>query len=389
MTTIPRTWVVIAGGGTAGHVLPGISIGRELIGRGCGRSSIHYVGSVRGIEDRLVPEAGFELTVLPGRGIQRRFTLANIGAVVGLARAMVQAVFLIGRRRPAVVVGLGGYASVACGVAAVLWRIPLIVAEQNAVPGAANRFLSRWARVSAVSFEGTDLPRAVVTGNPVRAEVLAVDRGRDRSSARRKIGVEGERSVMAAFGGSLGALRINEAVLAALPAWHDRDDLHVRHVTGRRDHADLARRAPLEDTAPLSYDLIEYEDDMPTVYAAADLVLCRAGATSVAELAAVGCPSILVPLPSAPGDHQTANASALAAAGGATIVADADLDAARVLSEVDRLLSDPKSLVAMGQAASAFARRDAAAAVVDLVEAHARRPIDIPPWKRTERTDDR
>jgi undecaprenyldiphospho-muramoylpentapeptide beta-N-acetylglucosaminyltransferase len=384
MTTTSRTWVVIAGGGTAGHVLPGISIGRELIDRGCRRSAIHYVGSTRGIEDRLVPEAGFELTVLPGRGIQRRFTLANVGAVVGLGQALVRAIILIRRRRPAVVVGLGGYASVACGVAAVLWRVPLIVAEQNAVPGAANRFLSRWARASAVSFEGTDLPRAVVTGNPVRAEVLAVDRSRDRSAARRKIGVEGDRSVMAAFGGSLGALRINEAVLASLPAWHDRDDLHVRHVAGRRDHDDLARRAPLEDTAPLSYDLIEYEDDMPTVYAAADLVLCRAGATSVAELATVGCPAILVPLPSAPGDHQTANARALADAGGATIVADADLDAARLLSEVDALLSDPESLVAMGRAASAFARRDAAGAVVDLIEIHARRPIDTTPSRRTD-----
>ena len=378
MTATRRTWVVIAGGGTAGHVLPGISVGQELLGRGCARSAIHYVGSSRGIEDRLVPAAGFELTVLPGRGIQRRFTLANIGAAVGLAAAMVRAIVLIGRRRPAVVVGLGGYASLACGVAALLWRIPLVITEQNAVPGAANRFLSRWARASAVSFEGTALPRAVVTGNPVRAEVLAVDRGRDRSAARRRIGVEGDRSVMAAFGGSLGALRINEAVLASLPAWHDRDDLHIRHVAGRRDHDDLARRAPLEDTAPLSYDLIEYEDDMPTVYAAADLVVCRAGATSVAELAVVGCPAILVPLPSAPGDHQTANARALADAGGATIVADADLDAARLSSEVDGLLSDPELLVAMGEAASAFARRGAAAAVVDLVEAHARRPIDVP-----------
>lgn len=378
MTTTRRTWVVIAGGGTAGHVLPGISIGQELMSRGCAQSAIHYVGSSRGIEDRLVPAAGFELTVLRGRGIQRRLTLANIGAAVGLAAAMVRAIVLIGRRRPAVVVGLGGYASLACGVAALLWRIPLVITEQNAVPGAANRFLSRWARASAVSFEGTDLPRAVVTGNPVRAEILAVDRGRDRSAARRRIGVEGDRSVMAVFGGSLGALRINEAVLASLPAWHDRDDLHIRHVAGRRDHDDLARRAPLEDTAPLSYDLIEYEDDMPTVYAAADLVVCRAGATSVAELAVVGCPAILVPLPSAPGDHQTANARALADAGGATIVADADLDAARLSSEVDGLLSDPESLVAMGKAASAFARRDAAAAVVDLVEAHARRPIDAP-----------
>jgi UDP-N-acetylglucosamine--N-acetylmuramyl-(pentapeptide) pyrophosphoryl-undecaprenol N-acetylglucosamine transferase len=377
MTEPAGTWAIIAGGGTAGHVLPGISIGRELVDRGCDRTSIHFVGSARGIEARLVPEAGFGLTMLPGRGIERRLTIANIGAVVGLIRALFGAVLLVRRRRPAVVVGLGGYASLACGLAAVVWRVPLVLAEQNAVPGAANRFLGRWARASAVSFEGTELPRAVVTGNPVRPEVLAVDRGRDRREARLRIGVEGDRSVLVAFGGSLGARRINEAVVAALPGWHDRDDLHIRHVTGSRDHEDLARRAPLEDTSPLSYDLIEYEEDMPTVYAAADLALCRAGATSVAELAAVGCPSILVPLPSAPGDHQTANARALAEAGGATVVADADLDAGRLASEVDSLLADPGSLASMGRAAAGFARRDAAASVADLVIRHARRSFGV------------
>jgi undecaprenyldiphospho-muramoylpentapeptide beta-N-acetylglucosaminyltransferase len=356
-------------------VLPGISIGDELVTRGCAHSSIHYVGSARGIEARLVPDAGFGLTMLPGRGIERRLTLASIGAVIGLVRALFLAVVLVRRRRPAVVIGLGGYASVACGVAAFVWRVPLVVSEQNAVPGAANRFLARWARASAVSFEGTRLPRAVVTGNPVRSEVLAVDRARDRNEARRRIGVEGERSVLAAFGGSLGARRINDAIVAAIPGWHDRDDLHIRHVSGSRDHDQIAARVPLDDTAPLAYDLVEYEDDMPTVYAAADLALCRAGATSVAELAAVGCPSILVPLPSAPGDHQMANARALAAAGGATVVADAELDATRLQVEVDTMFSDPEALAAMGRAAAAFARRDAASAVVDLVVEHASRPI--------------
>ena len=375
MTPHSATWAIIAGGGTAGHVLPGLSIARELTRRGCPREAVHFVGSRRGIEDRLVPEAGFTLTVLPGRGIQRRLTPANIPAVIGLVRAFFASFLLVRRRRPAVVVGLGGYASVACGLAAIMWRVPLVIAEQNAVAGAANRILARWARASAVSFAGTDLPKAVVTGNPVRAEVLAVDRVRDRESAREKIGVEGGRSVLAVFGGSLGARRINEAVLAALPGWHDRDDLHVRHIAGRRDHDDLASRIPVDDLAPLAYDLVEYESDMPTVYAAADLAVCRAGATSVAELAAVGCPSVLVPLPSAPGDHQTANATALAAAGAARVVPDGEFDAVRLTAEVDELLSNQGLLDNMQLAAVAFARRDASSAVADVVTSYALRPM--------------
>lgn len=372
MTTNRGTWAIIAGGGTAGHVLPGLSIGHEIVARGHDPSEVHFVGSARGIETRLVPAAGFPLTVLPGRGIQRRPTLANIGAIVGLLRAMVAGFRLVRRHRPAVVVGLGGYASVPCGVAAIMMRVPLVIAEQNAVPGAANRMLARGAQVAAVSFAGTELPRAELTGNPVRAEVLAVDRSSNRTEARERLGVETGRSVLAVFGGSLGARRINEALVAALDQWHDRDDLHIRHVTGERDHADLADRAALEDTSPLSYDLVEYEHDMPAVYAAADLVLCRAGATSVAELAAVGCPSILVPLPGAPGDHQTANALALTKAGAARLVPDSELDADRLVREVDALLSDPATLTQMATAASSVARRDAARSVVDLIDRAAR-----------------
>ena len=187
MPEAPPTWALIAGGGTAGHTLPGIAIGRALVVRGHAASSVHFVGSARGSEVRLVPEAGFTLTALPGRGIQRKLTLDNVGAVVGLVRAFGKALGLIHRRRPSVVVALGGYASVACALAAVLYRIPIVVAEQNAVPGAANRVVARFARAAAVSFPGTDLPRAVVTGNPVRPETLAVDRARDRAAARRAI----------------------------------------------------------------------------------------------------------------------------------------------------------------------------------------------------------
>ncbi len=377
MSASTGAWVVIAGGGTAGHVVPGLAIASELEARGVLASRIHYVGSERGIETRLVPEAGFPLTVLPGRGIQRRLTLANIASMIGLLRAVARAVVLVRRLRPAVVVGLGGYASVPCVIAAVVWRIPVVVAEQNAVPGAANRLAGRFAKACAVSFPHTDLPRSTWTGNPVRPEVLAIDRDSGRLRARAALEIAEDRVLLAVFGGSLGARRINESLFDALTGWRQRSDLAIRHVAGRRDHAALASRVPLGSEDAVQFDLVEYEDDMPSVYTAADLVLCRSGASSVAELAVAGVPSVLVPLPGAPGDHQTANAMALVDAGAAVKVTDAELDGTRLAEEIDRLLSNPALLAEMGAAAHSVARRDAAAAVADLVQAHALRPIEI------------
>lgn len=373
----PATWAIIAGGGTAGHMLAGLSIAREMTRRGAPADAVHCVASSRGAEHKLAGEAGFGLTALPGRGIQRRLTPANLGAVAGLARALARALRLVRRRRPAVVVGLGGYASVACGLAAAVWRVPLVVIEQNAVAGAANRLLARWARGAAVGFPTVDLPRAVCTGNPVRTEVLAVDRGRQRRAARAALGVGEGRFLVAAFGGSLGARRINEAVAELAAMWRGRSDIHVRHIAGRRDYGWVAERVESISGGELGYDLVEYEDDMVAVYAAADLVVGRSGASSVAELAAAGVPAVLVPLPGAPGDHQTANARVLAAAGAAVVVADGDLDGSRLAAEIDSLAVEPDRLDDMGRAARTAARPDATEAVVDLIEKCARRPMPL------------
>jgi undecaprenyldiphospho-muramoylpentapeptide beta-N-acetylglucosaminyltransferase len=374
--TRDRVFAIVAGGGTAGHVLPGIAIGRALVARGHEQASVHFVGSDRGIERRLVPAAGFPLTVLPGRGIQRRASwraLAdNVGATTGLMRACARAFTLVRRSRPRVLVALGGYASVPAALAAAALRVPIVVAEQNAVPGAANRVVARVAKASAVSFPDTQLPRAVVTGNPVRAEVLAVDRARDRARARAALGIDDGRLLVAAFGGSLGARRINEAVLGAAERWRDRGDLAVRHVLGERDWATYRTRAEelagAHGPGHLQYQPVVYEDDMPTLYAAADVVLCRSGATSVAELAVVGLPSVLVPLPGAPGDHQTANARALVDAGAAVLVPDPQCDAVRVDAEVGNLLGEPALLARMASAARSAARPDAGDRVAELVD---------------------
>lgn len=365
------TYALVAGGGTAGHVLPGLAVASALVDRGHDRSSIHFVGSERGLERTLVPDAGFGVTLLPGRGIQRRLTLENIAAAWGLLRAVAKGVGIVRRRRPKVVLVLGGYASIACTIGAVIWRVPIVVMEQNARAGAANRLAGRFAKACAVPFVETDLPRSVVTGNPVRAEVLAINRERDRVAARASLGVTGDRTFIAVVTGSLGSRKVNEAVFAAVPKWSTRTDLSIRHVIGSRDWESVQDSLPEGDG--LEYLAVRYEDHMDTVLAAADLLIGRSGGTTVAELAEVGVAGVLVPLPNAPRDHQTANAAALVRAGAAVLIPDADLDGDRLLAEVQPLLDDPSKLERMGTAAHTLAQPDAADAVAELVERHARR----------------
>lgn len=371
--TAPRdaAYAIVTGGGTAGHVLPALAIAEALVVEGHPRHTIHYVGSIRGIERRLVPPTGFPMTLLPGRGIQRRLAFANLAAMWGLVVAAVRAAGLVRRLRPAVVVAVGGYASLAVALAAVLWRVPLIVAEQNAAPGAANRLLGRFAKAAAVSFPGTPLPRPVLTGNPIRHELTQIDPARDRQAARRRFGVDDGRRLVLVFGGSLGALRINQAVLAALPSWAGRRDLAVHHVVGHRDWAAIAAATPAE-LGPLEYRGVAYEDDMPTALIAADLAVCRSGSSTCFELAAVGLPAVLVPSPYVTADQQTANARQLVDAGAAVLVPDDELDGARLVEVVDALLADDERRHEMAAAARAWARPDAAASIAALAEAHAR-----------------
>ena len=366
-----RCWAVIAGGGTAGHLLPGLVVAEALVEGGRERAAIHFVGSDRGVEARLVPEAGFSLDELPGRGIQRRLTFSNVGAALGIVRGVGQAFAILRRRRPAVVVALGGHASVACALAAVVLRIPVVVLEQNVRAGAANRLIGRFARAAAVSFEGTDLPRATVTGNPLRPEIRSLDRGRGRVAARRRLGLPVDATVVAVFSGSLGSRRINDAVRGAVGHWAHRGDLAIRHVVGSRDFDEYVRTAPHPPAGGLVYQVVRYEEHMDLLLAAADLAVTRAGG-GVAELATSKLPAVLVPLPIATRDHQTANARALEAVGAAIVVADADLTPQRLIDEVEGLLDDRARLATMAAAMEAAARPDAAERVAELVEANAR-----------------
>lgn len=367
----PPVFAVIAAGGTGGHVVPGLAVAHVLAGRGHG---LHWIGSERGLEARLVPAAGVPITLLAGRGFERRLSRENVRSARALAGALRRAAAVLRRLQPQVVVALGGWASFAAAVAALRAGVPVVVMEQNAVPGLANRLVARRARAAAVAFPGTALPRAVVTGNPVRDAFAAADRSPGgRAAAREALGVPAGRRLVGVSGGSLGALRLNQATVEARPSWHGRTDLAVYHVIGERDWERLGAGAPPAGDDGLWYRPVRYEDRMDLLLTAADVMVQRAGGTTVAELAAVGVPSVLVPLPSAPGDHQTANARHLVDAGGAVLVADADLDSSRLVAEVDGLLAHPGRLDAMGAAAASLGRPRAAAAVADLVERYARR----------------
>jgi UDP-N-acetylglucosamine:LPS N-acetylglucosamine transferase len=278
--------------------------------------------------------------------------------------AVGRAVVLLRRLAPRVVFGVGGYAAAPGVLAARVLRIPVVVHEQNAAPGVVNRVAVGLGARAAVSLPGTALKGATLTGNPVRAAIVAgATRGPTRPATN-------PGTVVGVFGGSLGARRINDATLDLARRWRDHAGCTIRHVTGSRDYqrcVDVWSRRPAGDDA-LRYELVEYEDDMPGLYARSDVVVTRAGAVTVAELAVSGTPAVVVPLPGAPSDHQTANGRALETAGAAVLVPDAACDGARLARELDALLDDAGRLADMRAAAATLARPDAAARVADLVE---------------------
>ena len=378
-------YALVAGGGTAGHLQPALAIAEALVESGHPRETIEFVGSARGQDRTTLSGRGFPSVLLPGRGLVRslkpKHLLANAQAVAGLLAGALFAYRVVARTRPRVVVSVGGYASVGPALAAVVRGVPLVLVNVDAVPGAANRLFARAARACAVGWDGTPLPRATRTGTPVRPEITRVGRSpADRRRARRALGVPEDRTTVVVVGGSLGARSLNEATVGLAERWRDRDDLSIFHIVGRRDwdrhrsgSAGPTEEVP-SDRGGLFVRRVPYEERMEVVYAAADVAVCRAGAMTVAELAVTGVPSVLVPLPGAPGDHQGANARVLAEAGGAVVVTDDTCTAATLAAQVDLLLTRPGALEAMERAVCALGRPEAAADAARLVETAARAP---------------
>jgi UDP-N-acetylglucosamine:LPS N-acetylglucosamine transferase len=357
-------------------VVPSLQIARALVTRGHAPEEVELFGSRRGQEATVWPPLEFPYTLLPGRGIRRslkpRALRDNVGAVLGLGWAVLRAIGSFVARRPRVVVVVGGYASLAAGVAAVVVRAPLVLVHIDAVPGAVNGLLTRFAAANTVSFPGMDLPHSTLTGTPVRPDFNALDRSEaGRRQAKVALGVPEDHLLVVATGGSLGARRINAAIAELAARWQPPVPVTIYQITGRRDYAQFSTGG-VTDGLGVDYRVIEFEDRMPLVYQAADVFVCRAGANTVAELSVSGMPSILVPLPGAPRDHQTLNARALAAVGAAEVLADTDCTADRLLVELPAVLFDADRLTAMGAAAQAAGRPAAAQLVAEVVDAHAR-----------------
>ncbi len=366
------TRVIVAGGGTAGHVFPAVAVASELV-RLAPDVEPHFVGVADRLEARLVPDAGFSLHLIEAVAIPRRLAPSLVRVPAGLRSAVRGCEQLITELDARAVVTFGGYVAFPVDRAATRRSVPLVIHEQNAVPGLANRVASRWAQRVAVTFPGSadrfhHPERAAVTGNPVREDILALDRDRIRRGARERFGLDPDRPTVLVFGGSQGARSLNRAALHAHGRW-GRDDVQVLHAAGRALYAECAtawEQARATRNGP-RVRLVDFIEGMADAYAAADVVVCRAGATSIAELTVLGLPAVLVPYPHATGDHQTLNAEALGATGGATVIADGELDGPSLVAAVEPLLSDPERHATMAAASRAFGRRDAAANVARLV----------------------
>ncbi len=351
--------VVLAGGGSAGHVEPMMNTADAL--RRCDPAiGISALGTAEGLEARLVPLRGYDLIVLPKVPLPRRPTL-DLLRVPGRLRSAVRAARAhLDEVDASVVVGFGGYVSVPAYLAARRRGTPVVVHEANAKAGIANRLGARWAVAVAAAVDGA-LPGARIVGIPLRQAISQLDRTASRASARADFGL-GEGPVLLVTGGSQGARRINTAVVDAAAALADAG-VQVLHVTGPQQ-ADQVRMAL--GTAPATHHVLDYVDSMSSAYAASDLVLCRAGAMTCAELTAVGLPAVYVPLPIGNGE-QALNARPTVDAGGGLLIDDADLDVAFVTGTLLPLLLDPTRLAEMSLAAAGLGRRDADDALAAMV----------------------
>lgn len=347
--------VVIMAGGTGGHIFPGLAVARELRARGV---PVTWLGAAGAMETRLVPPQGIAIDTLPIAGIRGKGKLALLGAPFRIMRAVRAAGFALRARNPRAVVAFGGFASGPGGLAGRLLGVPLIVHEQNRAPGMTNRILARFCRRLLVGFPGSFAGGEELVGNPVRAEIAAIAAPEQRLAGR-----DGPLRVLV-VGGSQGARVLNQAVPAAVAALAGQAQFQIRHQSGEKLFAEAQAAYQQADVAA---EVSPFIADMAQAFAWADLVVCRAGASTLAELCAVGVPAVLVPFAAAVDDHQTRNAQYLVEHGAAVLLKqDAGL-AAALQQTLQQLHDDPARRMAMAQAARGLGRVDAAARIADII----------------------
>jgi UDP-N-acetylglucosamine--N-acetylmuramyl-(pentapeptide) pyrophosphoryl-undecaprenol N-acetylglucosamine transferase len=359
--------VAIAGGGTAGHVNPALALAEALAG-----CEVTFLGTATGAEARLVPAAGWPLEAIEVRGWDRARPASFPAAGAVAVRALASARRVLRRIRPDVVVGMGGYVSLPACLAARSLGKPIVLHEQNIVLGLANRVCKPLASAVAVSFrDSLDSAgrRGVFVGNPIRAEIANADHASERARGLRRFSLEEDRHTLLVFGGSQGARRINDAVTELRALWAQRGDLQVVHVTG-------SAHAPSREQGPgLVYRAVPFVDRMIEAYAVADVALCRGGATTVAELEAVGLPSIIVPYPFHRDRQQELHARVLERAGAAIAIPDADASGRTVAGHAERLLGDTDVRARMRSAAVGLATPDAAERLAGITKDASARPL--------------
>ena len=345
--------IVIAGGGTGGHVIPALAIAQQL--KKQFGAEILFIGTARGIETRLVPQAGFPLELIKVGALKNVSLWTRAKTMFDLPRALWVSGRMLNDFRPDVVIGVGGYASGPAMLAAIRRRIPTLAFEPNVVPGFANRLISRWVSAAAVHFEDTCeyFPHCKETGVPVREAFFHIPAK-----------TAGPPTLLV-FGGSQGAHAINQAMIESLPGLRGRvPQIHIIHQTGQRDYDDV--QAAYEKPG-ISSEVHRFIDDMPAIFARADLLVCRSGASTVAEITAAGKPAIFVPFPRAADDHQNVNARALERAGAAVVVEESNLEVAYLVDTIAALLGDPKRLRTMSAEAKALAHPKAVEEIAEMV----------------------
>lgn len=361
--------IVLSGGGTAGHINPALALAETLQEQG---HEVFYAGTPQGVEARLVKEAGLPFRAFEASGFDRAHPLTLPKGLATIQKSTQQAKRWFKEIKPDAVVAFGGYVCIPVSRAACALGIPLIVHEQNSIMGMANKYLSKSAAAVALTYEVAaepvaDKSKIVVTGNPVRSSIF----NSTREEGRALIGIPQDALMLLVFGGSLGARHLNSAIVALKERLLAVDGLYVMHITGPKELESVEAALALSDAEKERYRVLGYQDRMGETMAATDMVISRAGATSLAEISARRIPALLVPFPYATADHQTTNAKAYVERGAASMIADADVESDEFAEQVFNLIENKDVRESMTRAAATFKTEDAAAKLADVVLAAA------------------